>query len=186
MFPGSSPGAGDMNTCKKCGEDKPREVREWTCPDGCDVPSQCPERWPLKFRPVCIDCFRADQRKRDKQKRTGLRGSRPKHTFTAEQKATLPPVDCERTALLDAAPIREWIRRQEGLDLNYEKLSKLVGVDETGMRRLMNGSYKTSKLDTVDRILCRMKSPDMLRELYPHLYVFTDEQMAEAEEWARG
>jgi len=85
--------------------------------------------------------------------------------------------------MLSNEPLRKWLRPYL-LDTTVKELARHIGVDDTGLRRIVEGHYKKSQLDIIDKIFCRLGDPGALRREYPSLYTFTPEQELEAEAWA--
>lgn len=100
-------------------------------------------------RPRCRECQSA------KEKRERLRGN----------------------ARLPIEPWREWLHARSAEYGDDERLAADLGV---WARRLFGWRYdnKTVPLDSVDAALCHIGQPWMLRELYPELYQFDDEEQA--------
>lgn len=88
--------------------------------------------------------------------------------------------------MLDARPFARWLEFALAEYGTLDSLALYCDMNATGLSRIISGQYQKVQLDTVDKALCRLGSPNMLRELYPALYEFTPEQMVEAEMWAYG
>lgn len=72
------------------------------------------------------------------------------------------PQDYHERLLLPGEPFAEWLRENVPTS-NRMRWAVANGIDETQVRRLLNGEQETVHIDTVDRVV----DPGVLNELYP-------------------
>jgi hypothetical protein len=76
---------------------------------------------------------------------------------------------------LSLAPWRAWLLQALAQEDGQASLANRLDVDQRRLYTwLHDGSYVC--LDTVDRALCAYGSPGALRDIYPHLFEFDEEQ----------
>jgi transcriptional regulator with XRE-family HTH domain len=85
---------------------------------------------------------------------------------------------------LPRGPFAEWAERRVPGHGTEAKLAKVLGMDPSYLSRILRGEYagklvETVPLRIVDKALCREGSTH-LRELYPALYQFDDDELQEA------
>lgn len=99
-----------------------------------------------------------------------------------EQRANATcPVDRELPIRLPIGPWRDWLSARLAMpDVDQQTLSDRMGVDQRQLSRWLglHGEGIFVNLDTVDAALCKLGDPGLLRDLYPALYAFDDEELA--------
>jgi hypothetical protein len=135
--------------CKSCGVEK--ALDEFRFSDG-------------RHRGGCKACER--EWKKQHRKRNPEKVRQEKRRYQRKRART---VDEECVPRLSSGPIREWVLARKG-SMQVREVAVLCRLDEVGVSRILSGTYATSSLDTVDKILVAFGSPMELGRLYPELY----------------
>ena len=159
--------------------------QEKTCPDCQRTLDR--SRFPLKGRgkddrryPVCEDCYPAY--------RVTLRErGRRQHHRDMERRKNGAPVDRERCPLLPVEPIRRWLLEDLGVppvtapksqenEGKVKAVAEWLHIDSRQIHRWRSGEAETTSLDMLDRAFCDAGIPWMLRELFPSLWEFDEDE----------
>lgn len=68
---------------------------------------------------------------------------------------------------VDAGPFADWLRSIRPEFDTVRAMGTALGVDDSTLAKVMNGTKTTVAFSTVDRALCAYGRPDLLNSLYP-------------------
>jgi len=126
-------------------------------------------RWyeTMRTDPERVAAYNARQRMGFRLRREQATGSLEVGHFPAlYEPYKAAPNGSKAGQMLDAGPLVAWLRdRFPGWTM--DEIAEVCGIDEAGVRRLLNGQYRRVSLHVADRAFVNAGAPHLLAILYP-------------------